>query len=164
MRIWILVFTLVLGAALTGCAAAQTFETVADAYIQEVAAQHRAVSVTLPKEASTPVAQGEDGTLYICGAYELWVQTLPGGDVARTVKTVSGFDPAELTVMEQRTEEGRRYDFVWTAAGESGARIGRAAVLDDGNYHYVLTAMCSALDAGNVRSDWDMVFQSFSLS
>ena len=28
---------------------------------------------------------------------------------------------------------------------------------------YVLTAMCDALDAQQVRKDWDTVFQSFSL-
>lgn len=149
---------------LSGCGAAETFETVADVYLAADRSEHRAVTVALPKDASSPVIQGENGKLYICDSYELWLQTLPGGDMERTVKTISGYGRSDLSVLEQEAGEVRRYDFVWTSAGEQGSKICRAAVLDDGAYHYVLTAMCDAADAGEVRSDWNGVFQSFGLA
>lgn len=162
MRAGLLTFAVLIGMVLSGCGEAETFETVADVLYAEAAASHGSVTVTLPEGAVTPVAQGEDGQIYICEDYEISLQTLPGGDMGRTIKSVSGYDRQDLTVLQQEGDY-RRCDFVWTSAGEQGVMIGRAAVLDDGNYHYVLTAMCDALDAGDVRRDWDTVFQSFSL-
>ena len=158
-----LLLVIVLGLCLGGCGAVDTFETLGQIVFPDTPAEHRNLTFSLPKEASAPVVQGENGQLYVCEGYELWVQTLPAGDMARTVKTVSGFEPDELTILEQEVDGIRRLDFAWTTAGEQGARIGRAAVLDDGNYHYVLTAMCDALDAGDLRGAWDTAFQSLSL-
>ena len=163
MRIRMVMVILAAMLLLSACGGQETFETIADIHVQAAVSEHRAVHVAVPQNASAPAAQGESGKYYICGDYEMWVQTLPGGDVAKTVKEVSGFDREDLTVLRQETGGIRRYDFVWTSAGENGAKIGRAAVLDDGNYHYVLTAMCDALDAQQVRKDWDTVFHSFSL-
>ena len=161
MKKLLLIFVLVL--CLGGCGVVDTFETLGELVFPDTPAEHRNLSFSVPKGASAPVIQGENGQLYVCDGYELWVQTLPGGDMARTVKAVSGFAPEDLTVLEQQAEGVKRYDFAWTSAGEQGARIGRAAVLDDGNYHYVLTAMCDALDAGELRGAWDTAFQSLSL-
>ncbi len=158
-----LLIVFVLALSLAGCGSVETFETLGEIAFPQTPAQHRSISFALPQEASAPVVRGENGQLYVCEGYELWVQTLPGGDMERTVKTISGFDAKDLTVLEQEGEGLRRFDFAWTSAGEQGARIGRAAVLDDGNYHYVLTAMCDALDAGELRNEWDGAFQSFSL-
>lgn len=163
MRMCLLVLIIVLSMVLPGCGAAETFETLGEISFPDTPGVHRNISFSVPKEAAAPVVQGEKGQLYVCEGYELWSQTLPGGDIARTVKAVSGYDREELTVLQQQAEGVKRYDFAWTSAGEQGALIGRAAVLDDGNYHYVLAAMCDALDAGELRGSWDTVFQSFSL-
>ena len=163
MRKCVLILVLVIVVAVSGCGAVETFETLGEIGFPDAPAEHRNLSFALPEEASAPVAMGENGQLYVCDGYELWIQTLPGGDVARTVKAVSGFAAEDLTVLEQEAGGIRRLDFAWTSAGEQGARIGRAAVLDDGNYHYVLTAMCDALDAGQLRGAWDIAFQSLSL-
>ena len=160
-KLWL---SLALLGLLTGCGAQESYETVADVPVQPVSAAMQQILLDLPEDVAAPVLETpEGGALYVCDGYELWVQTLPGGDMARTVKAVSGFAPEDLTVLEQQAEGVKRYDFAWTSAGEQGARIGRAAVLDDGNYHYVLTAMCDALDAGELRGAWDTAFQSLSL-
>lgn len=163
MRKFCLILILTLILMLSGCGSVETFETIGEIAFPESPAAHRSISFSVPKDASAPVVQGENGQLYVCGEYELWVQTLPGGDMERTVQAVSGYAFEDITILEQQAEGVKRYDFAWTSAGEQGARIGRAAVLDDGNYHYVLTAMCDALDAGQLREIWDTAFQSFSV-
>ena len=45
-------------------------------------------------------------------------------------------------------------------AGETGDRLGRAAILDDGNYHYCMYAI---RDQGDTDIVWRDVFSSFSL-
>jgi hypothetical protein len=62
-----------------------------------------------------------------------------------------------------KTRQGTcdRYDFVWTCAGEEGQRLGRAAILDDGNYHYCMSALWDAGEASEVS--WEQVFGSFTL-
>ena len=163
MRKFCLILAMTLTFGLSGCGSVETFETLGEISFPDTPGVHRNISFSVPKEAAASVAYGENGQLYVCEGYELWVQTLPGGNMTRTVKAVSGYDCEDLTVLEQQTDGVKRYDFAWTSAGEEGAMIGRAAVLDDGNYHYVLTAMCDALDAGELRTTWDTAFQSFSL-
>ena len=63
--------------------------------------------------------------------------------------------------MIQTRQDGKdRYDFVWSAAGETGERLGRGAIVDDGNYHYCLSAM---RDPGDTEIPWRDIFSSFSL-
>jgi len=49
--------------------------------------------------------------------------------------------PKMIQVIKTAQDTYERYDFVWTAAGEDGLQTGRACILDDGNYHYALSAM-----------------------
>ena len=45
-----------------------------------------------------------------------------------------------------------------------GNQIGRAAILDDGNYHYVLSCMAPEALGGDLRETWDRVFASFQVA
>ena len=65
--------------------------------------------------------------------------------------------------METGTEDLRRYEFVWTSMGEDGQRLGRAVVLDDGNYHYTMTVLRDADTTENTQIVWSDVFRSFNL-
>ena len=65
--------------------------------------------------------------------------------------------------MEQSCGDHKRYDLVWTAAGEEGDILCRAAVIDDGHYHYCLTAMVEAAQANAVQSTWNDLFASYCL-
>ena len=56
-----------------------------------------------------------------------------------------------------------RYDCAWTAAGETGSRIGRATILDDGNYHYTMTVMADSADAGTLQETWQELFATFQV-
>lgn len=160
MKKWWLL--LMICAMLSGCGAEETFETVADEFL-EVAAVQRQILVELPPEAAASASESDAGTIYICDGYEIMLQTLTGGDLDATLRTVSGYGREELTVVESRQGDYKRYDLVWACAGEEGERIGRGAVLDDGNYHYVLCVLSDADRVQEYEEVWSALFSSYSL-
>ena len=148
---------------LCGCAAEETFETVADDLVQSVMAQPKEISVSLPGEAALPAVESDSGRLYLCEDYEICIQTLESGDLDATVQTLSGYAKEDLTVMETLQDGVSRYEFVWASAGEKGDRLGRGVILDDGAYHYVMTVLRDAETTERSQVVWNDVFQSFSL-
>ena len=48
--------------------------------------------------------------------------------------------------------------------GEQGQQVARGCILDDGNYHYVLTALAEAERAGEFEEVWQEIFSGYSLS
>lgn len=149
---------------LTGCAAEETFETISDDLVQPVMAQPREVSVSLPGEVSMPAMESDSGRMYLASDYEIYIQTLDRGDLNATIQTVSGYDKDALTVMQTSLNGVDRYEFVWTCAGENGDRIGRGVVLDDGDYHYVMTVLRDADTTETSQIVWNDVFDSFRLA
>lgn len=154
---------LLLSFMLTGCAAEDTFETVADEWVQSAAAPMGEVFVSLPEEAAAPVSESENGTLYQCDGYEILLQTLASGDLDTTLRTVTGHGREDLTLLETRAGDIKRYDLVWSCLGEEGEQVGRACILDDGNYHYVLTVLADADRAGEFETVWEELFSSYSV-
>ena len=148
---------------LAGCGAEQTLETVAD---EQVLAQSaaRQIHVELPEETVLPVMQTDTGKLYICRDFEVSVQTLPGGDLNRTVETLSGFGAGDVTVMETESKGLTRYDFVWSCAGETGPEVGRASVLSDGTWHYCLTVTTAEKNAADYQEIFNGMFETFTIS
>ena len=148
---------------LSGCATQDTFETIADEMLQDVASPSWEIRITLPQEAVVPVAQTETGALYHCEGYELMLQTLPGGDLDATVRELTGYGRDQVTMVKTNPGNYRRWDMVWTTMGEAGEQVGRASVLDDGYNHYVLSVLAPAEDADACREAWETVFASFAL-
>lgn len=153
---------LVLACLITGCAARETMETVEDEMVMATAPV-REILMELPEETVLPVMQTETGKIYICRDYEISVQTLAGGDLQRTVKTLTGFSPEDVTVMETELNGLVRHDLTWSCAGELGPMVGRASILSDGGYHYCLTAMTAEENARSVREIFNGMFESFTL-
>lgn len=149
---------------LTGCGGSETFETIADEQVLPAMAQPQEILVSLPGETAMPVMESDNGRFYLAGDYEIHIQTLEAGDLSRTVKTLSGFERDALTVMETEQDGMRRYEFVWSCAGENGDRLGRAVILDDGSYHYTMTVLRDADTTENTQIVWHDVFASFSLA
>ena len=148
---------------LSGCAGQETFETVTDEMVAPVLVEARQIIVELPEDAAAPTVESENGSLYICQGYEIGIQTLEAGDLDATIRSVSGYGAEDLTLIRTVVGDMDRYDFVWACAGETGDRVGRGAVLDDGNYHYVLTVISDAEDAMQFEEVWQKMFQSFSV-
>ena len=148
---------------LTGCVAEETFETIADEpVLQEFTA--RELQLSLPEDASVLTVQ-QEGTdrLYLCDGYCVVLQTLPGGDLDRTIREVSGFNKDALSVIQTERDGVTHYECAWSAVGEGGDQICRAAILDDGNYHYTVTIMTDYHRAGKLSEEWNDLFNSIKL-
>lgn len=156
------VWWILAGALLCGCASGEPLETVADEYIPDIPAA-RQILVQLPDEAAVPAVEGDAGRIYLCDDYEIVIQTLSAGDMDATIRELSGYERENLTVLHTEKDGLDRYDFVWAAAGEQGDQVGRAAVLDDGNYHYTLTVLRPADMVEKSQIVWRTVFESFTL-
>lgn len=149
---------LLICAMLCGCAA-PTFETLGDVLHEQAGAGTPAeVCLSLPENAEAM------GNAYFCDGFYLEVQTLDAGDLNETVRAMSGFSADDLTVMTANVNGADRYEWVWSAVGEEGEVICRAAVIDDGSYHYCLTAIAPAETGGNLADIWNTLFSSFRIS
>ena len=158
-KLWVLVM---LAAMLAGCTAEPTMETVAD---EQVLAESvmKEITMELPGEPVLPVMRTDTGEIYICEDFEVSVETLPGGDIQRTVQMLTGFGMEDVTVMETTAGGRTRYDLAWSAMGETGPEVGRAAVLCDGEFHYCLTVMTAEENAASCREMFNGMFESFTL-
>lgn len=146
---------------LCGCRAEETLETVSDEWLVPAMAQPREVALRLPENMAMPVLEQEGRKLYLGENYEIMLETMASGDLESSIRSLTGYDSSRLTVIRTQQGEDDRYDFVWTTAGEQGERLGRGAILDDGDYHYCLSVLRSPEEALVV---WQDVFQSFSLA
>ena len=155
-----LIFVCLLLMMLAGCHA-PVYETIGNvAHVGQNDAVRRQILLTLPDDATVLTASGTD-LLYACQDYTLSLQTMPSGDLAATVHTLSGFDASQLTLLHSCCNDHDRYDWVWVAAGENGDVLCRGAILDDGDYHYTL---CVSADAdADVTDAWNELFRSFCL-
>ena len=155
---------LLLCLALAGCSAVETFETLGPIqHIQNSPPALATVQLSLPDSAVAQTFGSGTDAMYDCDSYVVLLQTFSSGDFASTVHALSGFAPNKLTVMESSFADTKRYDWVWTAAGEEGEVLCRASVLDDGNYHYCLCTVAPADQAGDLSAEWNRLFSSFRL-
>ena len=160
-------FLLLLGAALmlTGCGAAETFETLGPVeHEKEVAAVMASPCLSLPEEVALAVFEQDNDKLYLCDEYTIMTRILPSGDLNATVTALCGYEKDALTVMESGADGRNRYDWVWTATSDDGDLVCRACVLDDGNYHYCLCVMAPAGSVGALSDTINSLFSSFSLA
>ena len=149
---------------LTGCGSVETFETVNDVWDRPAMAPVGELVLTLPESAASQAVQsGDGGKLYFCDDYVLTVQTLDGGDMDQTTKTLCGYESSALNILETSLGVNKRREWVWMSAGEGGDTIGRAAVIDDGHYHYCVTVMAGAQEAGELEAEWNALFSSLRL-
>ena len=160
-KCFILVLVILL---LAGCGAQETFETLSDAYIQPVSAPAWQMLLDVPQDAGVTVLQGEDaGRIYLCDGYTVTVQTMESGDLQKTLRTLTGYEKEELTLMQTLQDGAKRYECVWVSAGEGENQVGRLCLLDDGNYTYAVTAMAGESKAGELMKVWQELFDSFRL-
>ena len=161
-KLWVIP---ILALLLVGCSSEKSLETVGDVEETPVVATMQRVLLQLPEELSAPVLQSEKtGTLYICDDYSVTVQTVSAGDLNKTIRNATGMDREDLQIMQTEENGIKRYRWVWATGGENGIQVGKGCILDDGTYHYVLTALADEKAAGRVQSAWKEIFGSFRLA
>lgn len=159
-----LLFILPMILLLAACGTQETFETVDDSVEVPAVAAEQQLIMELPLDAQAPVSQGEDGAkMYVCDNCVITVQVTESGDVEQTIHTNTGFAMDQLQIVQTCEADVQRYECVWTAIGEGGEQVGRLCVLDDGAYHYTVTAMADAEYAGSLRQSWASMFDSMHL-
>ncbi len=161
MKKFVLVLCLML--LLTGCAA-QTFETVDDLNDVPAMAKPATILLDLPEDAAAPAMEGTSGTLYFCGDYDITVEVMPSGNLNNTLQTLTGFGKDELDLMQTIRCGVSCYEGAWSAAGEAGDHVGRVLIMDDGSFHYCVSVMASAEDAGDCSADWKELLDSVALA
>ena len=150
---------------LSGCGVEETFETVGDLWAAPAMADAAQVKIKLPDSMEVSVMDNPDaGKLYICDDFSVIVQTLSGGDLARTVQSVTGYDKQKITIINTEKDDTQVYSCVWSAAGEGGDQICRAVILDDGVYHYAVTVMADYSLAASLEDVWNPLLDSVTLS
>ncbi len=159
MKKWL--FILPILGLLTGCAAEDTIETIADEILVPAMAEPKQISVDLPDGVLAPVLDSEGQQIYLCDGYEILIETREAGDLNETIQSLSGYEREDITVMSIQGEEATRYEFVWACAGEGGDRLGRGIILDDGNYHYCMSVLRDASAVETSQIVWPSVFRSF---
>lgn len=155
---------LVLAVALSGCGSKEVFETIADEQVVSVMGQPKQIEVKLPGEAALPAVESDSARLYLCRNYEIALQTLSGGDLDATLRSVTGYGKEDLTVLETLRSDMPCYEFTWACAGENGDRIGQGILMDDGCYHYVMTALWDADKTEDSQIVWSEIFASFDVA
>lgn len=161
-KLWVIP---ILALLLAGCGGEKNLETVSDTLSDPATAVEQRVLLQLPEELSSPVLQSEQtGTLYVCDDYSVTVQTVAAGDLNATIRNASGMDREALQIMQTEEQGVKRYRWVWATGGENGVQVGRGCILDDGHYHYVLTALADENAAGRVQDAWKELFSSFRLA
>lgn len=153
-----------LAALLCGCSSQEVYETVADEQLVPVMAQPGQITVRLPGEAALPVMENDSGRLYLCQGYEIALQTLTGGDVDGTLRTLTGYGREEMTVLETLRSDMPCYEFTWACAGEGGDQIGQGILMDDGSYHYCMTVLWDTEEKSTGQTVWSDVFASFDVA
>lgn len=161
-KLWVIP---ILALLLAGCGSEKSLETVGDVVEAPVVATQQRVLLQLPQELSSPVLQSEKtGTLYLCDDYSLTQQTVAAGDLNQTIRNATGMNREDLQIMQTEENGIKRYRWVWATGGENGVQVGRGCILDDGHYHYVLTALADEAAVSRVQPAWQEIFGSFRLA
>ena len=161
-KLWIIPLLALL---LAGCGGKPVRETVSDVPVVPVISVARRILIQLPAELSAPTLQSEEtGALYICDDYSVTIHTVEAGDLNRTIRETTGMERETLQIIETQQDGVKKYQWVWAVGGENGAQVGRGCILDDGAYHYILTAIADEGTIGRVQESWQTIFRSFRLA
>jgi hypothetical protein len=150
---------------LTGCNSVETMETIRDECFVSSMTPPQKLVLQLPESAGKHVlSSDETNAIYFCDGYSLTVETMDGGDLRKSVREVCGFEPQDLMIMKTSKETYSRYDWVFSVVGEEEIQVGRAALLDDGNYHYCVTVLADETAVIDLDGQWNEIFSSLSIS
>ena len=150
-----------------GCSARVTWETVNDPTPPAPAAVEQPYLITfgVPDDVAQPVSGVDGGNLYVQedGDYEIYSEVLTASDKEAAIRMVSGFDAADLDIVETERFGLPEYRFACVSASDEGNYVSQASVGGDGSYFYTLIFSVRE-EAGNQYADCaQAVFASFGV-
>lgn len=155
------VLIMVLTLLLSGCAPAD-YETMADDYLEPEQKASANLVAVLPPDAAVMAAESGE-SIWLCDGFTVSIQTMAAGDLDATLRQVTGYGKDQLAVMTRQQESLKRNECSWVCAGEGGDQVGRVVILDDGDYHYVLSLLTDAENVSALKAEWDRILETISL-
>ena len=148
---------------LAGCAEKKTYETISDELESPILPKQLEMTAVLPEGAASPVFSTADaGKLYEYENCTITMQAVATGDFSGLIREVTGYSQENLQIMESVQAGLESFQVVWSSTGEGQTQVGRACILTDGNYYYVLTAMVPESKAGSLsKGELKEMFTSF---
>ena len=148
---------------LAGCTEKKTYETISDELEPPILPKQLEMIAVLPEGATSPVLSIDSkGKLYEYEDCTVTMQAVPTGDFSGLIRDITGYNKENLQIVESVQAGLKSFQFVWTSAGEGQSFVGRACILTDDNYYYVLTAMVPEEKAGSLsKGNLKEMFTSF---
>ena len=125
-----------------------------------------AITFCVPEDALEQTLSADTSARVYLGAgggYEIVSDFLACAEPMDAVQQLTGFAPSQLELVTTTRFGMPEYQFAWSASGDEGARIYRAAILSDGSYCYTLCFSSAAGLGGTYDSIQLQVFSSFGL-
>ena len=148
---------------LAGCTEKKTYETISDELESPILPKQLEMTAVLPGGATSPVfSAGSAGKLYEYEDCTVTLQAVTTGDFSGLIRDITGYNKENLQIVESVQSGLKSFQVVWTSAGEGQTMVGRACILADDNYYYVLTAMVPEKKAGSLsKGELKEMFASF---
>ena len=164
MRKWmaILMFMMVL----SGCSADTDLETVQyDLQESFPVYQPGEMNLILPESVDMESSSTDSGGIfYSFGNCKIWMESHPTGNINATLELLTGQSGEKRNLVKWESEEYRYYETVWTTAEESGIRVNRGVVADDGKYHYCIAVSVPEAEADHADQIVTMILDGLVIS
>ena len=141
----------------------RTYETISDGLQPPNLPAKLEMTATMPEGTVISVlSHSSAGDLYEYDGCTITMQAVSVGDFSGLIQEVTGYHKDSLQIMESIQADLPSFQTVWTCAGEGQTLVGRACILTDGNYYYVLTAMVPESKAASLSmGELKELFSSF---
>lgn len=161
---------LVLSAALllAGCSAAPAaWETVDDEIVEASGPLEEPYIITfgVPTDVDDPPVTDGSRCLYVQkdGDYEILSDVFTARNCGEAIRQLSGFEAAELDVLETERFGLPEYRFAWASESDEGTFVSQAALVEDGSYYYALVFSVREGLGGQYADCAEAVFSSFGV-
>lgn len=149
---------------LSGCTAEPTFETIGNVWENSHAEELPAsIEFGLPDDIVMEVMESDDNCRsYQIGDWMLWTEICNGGDIAATMKMLTGMEDAEM--ISHPSGMYSCHETAWAVTEEEGEYVMRAAVIPKGAYHYCLSMKAPVEDARQMGEVFSQILENVYLN
>ncbi len=151
---------------LSGCAAGNAAEPEHVSDIPEKEPEVCVIAYELPEAMVLETGGGEliqQAYESVDGSYSVTAERIPADTLEEAIRTVSGFDMEDLTILNTKQDDAEIYHFAWSSGSEEGAFVSRCALAAKDGAYYALTVTRQAGECGENRAAEKKLFSSMRL-